>query len=568
MTSTHPSRQHTDRPEPVIELDAVDPGDGHVHDGPAPCARCAAEATLNRPTRRWLDRLAARLGRRRAAPAADSVAGEQVWATELANPVVDDLDDVDDTWLAPEDPGDAEIDWDSEIPRRDPPSRSKWLDRWGWWENMAVGAWTTTRQAEALNLATTRRSGRHNGLMAGLNKSGRSMVIADPFELYGDAVSNINVCVIGDIGKAKSSLIKTVYLLRQLIPGRQIVIIDKKLQNGVGEYTPTAQALGVTTIRFASSDAESGACLNLLDPMIATLGEHAKGLAGVTPAGQINLVQAVLEDTMGRALESTEIAAVSRGLEVVNAEARAEHREATIRDLSRWLLDPPADPDHFGQLWAEEARRWGRDPGLALDRLASGDLKGLVDQPTSANVREALKHQMVHFDISGLPTNGPAVRVVMTVINTLLANICAARSSAFKQTILIVEEGWHTAVGSTGEVFQANMKLSRGLGLSTVSAFHHISDLPEDSPARALMREAGIVFLYGQERETDALETARMYHLPAGTKNVLMALRQGDCLVKIGSAPPIFMTHVRSPLEVELTNTDKAITGNRELHAA
>ena len=554
MTTTH---------QPTPQSPETSHHGEHEHTGPE-CHYCAADAVLTRPRRRWLDRLARRLRRRHDIEVVDVETTAAVVDGELANPIVDDTVD-DAPWLAPEDPDDlSTVVWDNEIPRRSPPHRSKWLDRWGWWENHSVGAWTTTRQAEALNLATTRRSGRHNGLMAGLNKSGRAMVIADPFELYGEAVSNINVCIIGDIGKSKSSLIKTAYLLRQLLPGRQIVVLDKKLQQGRGEYTPIARALGVTSIRFASGeDNAESACLNLLDPMIATLGEHAKGQAGVTPAGQINLVRAVLEDTMGRPLESTEIAAVSRGLEVVNAEAKRDDREATIRDLSAWLLNPPADDEHFGDLWAQEARRWGRDPGLALERLATGDLKGLVDRPTSEQVHEALKHQMVHFDISGLPTNGPAVRVVMTVINTLLANICAARSSAFKQTILIVEEGWHTAVGSTGEVFQANMKLSRGLGLSTVSAFHHISDLPEESPARALMRESGIVFLYGQDRDADAAETARMYHLPAGSAHVLMALRPGDCLVKIGSAPPIFMTHVRSPLEVELTDTDKAITGSR-----
>ena len=149
----------------------------------------------------------------------------------------------------------------------------------------------------------------------------------------------------------------------------------------------------------------------------------------------------------------------------------------------------------------------------------------------------------------------------MTVINNLLANVLASRSAQHMQTVLIVEEGWDVADGSTGKVFRENMKLSRGLGLSTCSAFHHISDLPTDSPARALMKEAGIVFLYGQDRVEDAEETARMYHLPPGSTEIIMSLAKGHCLVKYGSADPILLQHVRSDIEITLTDTDEVIKG-------
>ncbi len=47
--------------------------------------------------------------------------------------------------------------------RRAPPRRNKWLDRWGWYEPRPEGVWSTTRQGEALNLATTRKNVRHEG---------------------------------------------------------------------------------------------------------------------------------------------------------------------------------------------------------------------------------------------------------------------------------------------------------------------------------------------------------------------------------------------------------------------
>lgn len=443
--------------------------------------------------------------------------------------------------------------------RRHPPTRKKWLDRWGWYELRTEGAWTSTRQGEALNLATMRRSVRHEGLLTGLNKISQSGVITDPFALYGSEIENINIAIIGDIGKAKSSLIKTAMCVRQLaLPNRQVVVIDKKRQGSKGgEYSGIADAMGAQSIRFRTGT--TGMRINLLDPAIATGVERADGVA---PAGQEALVGAVIEDTMGRTLVETEKAALGLALQVVNARAAHEDREPILMELAEELLGPTEGAGAtFGQLWSEESRRWGLNPGLALRELCLGDLKGLVDGATSPEVRQALDHPFVHFDVSALPNKGPALRVIMTVINTWLANVLASRSARHMQTLLLVEEGWHVADGSTGKVFRENMKLSRGLGLSTVSAFHHISDLPVESPARALMKEAGIVFLYGQDRVEDAEETARMYHLPPGSTEIIMSLAKGHCLVKYGNADPILMEHVRSDLEIELTDTDEVIKG-------
>lgn len=450
---------------------------------------------------------------------------------------------------------------DVEQYRRGVPKRRRMLDRYGWYEHRPEGAWTTTRQAEALNLATSRRSSRHEGVVAGLNIVSGELEILDPFALYGDAISGINVCVIGDIGQGKSALIKTAFGLRQLVADRQVVVLDKKPQSGCGEYTPIARTLGAASIRFRAGG--GGACVNLLDPAISTGGEHTGGLSGIVPAGQEALVLAVLADSMGRELDEREKSAVGLALELVNADARNQGRAPVIRDLAMRLLDPRTDDfDTVGGRWAERGLEWGLEPGLALLRLADRDLKGLVDAETSQEIRDSLDtHPLVHFDLSALPTDGPALRVVMTVINTWLANRLAARSSRFAQTILVVEEGWHVAQGSTGEVFQTNMKLSRGLGLCTVSAFHHISDLPVDSPARALMQEASIVVLMGQGREDDVRETCRMYRLPPGTEETLMRLGRGQALVKIGRRDPFLLQHIRSPLEAELTDTDRAVKG-------
>ncbi|WP_153345358.1 ATP/GTP-binding protein [Nocardia aurantia] len=446
------------------------------------------------------------------------------------------------------------------------PRRRRLLDRHGWYEPRPEGAWTTTRQAEAWNLATNRRRTRTDGVLAGLNTISQEAEIVDAFASYGAETSGINIVVIGDIGRGKSSWIKTVCVLRQLVAGRQVVVLDKKPQAGVGEYTSIATSLGAQSIRFRTGG--TGARLNLLDPAISTGGDHTGGLEGVVPAGQEALVLAVLTDAMGRRLDEREKAAVGAGLAKVTVAARGTGRDPVIRDLAMQLLDPdPADGADFGPRWSTRALEWGLEPGLALLRLADRDLRGLVDAPTSPAVRDALDtHPLVHFDVSALPTDGPALRVVMTAANTWLANRLAARSSRYQQTILVVEEGWHVAAGSTGEIFRANLKLSRGLALSTVSAFHHPADQPAGSPARSLMAEASIVVLFGQSRADDALDTVRLYRLPEGTEDTLMRLGRGQALVKIGSRDPFLLTHIRSPYEIALTDTDAAITGVASPH--
>ena len=67
----------------------------------------------------------------------------------------------------------------------------------------------------------------------------------DPWELYGKELTSPNAVVIGIVGRAKSSLVKT-YVLRQAVFGRQAWIVDVK-----GEYDRLAEALGVQPIALS-----------------------------------------------------------------------------------------------------------------------------------------------------------------------------------------------------------------------------------------------------------------------------------------------------------------------------
>jgi hypothetical protein len=291
-------------------------------------------------------------------------------------------------------------------------------------------------------------------------------------------------------------------------------------------------------------------------------GEESRGVeAPQRPTGQMTLLRAVLAEALGRPVREREGKALRMALMAATCGARERARVPVVADIVHHLLRPsPTDAESLDRTPAE-LQEWGLDPAFALERFIEEDLAGLVDAETSPTVNLDHSSGFTHFDISALPPDGPALRIVMVLISTWQFNMLARRSERSEQTVNIVEEGWHVARGTVGEIFRRNTKTSRGLGLCTVAGFHHISDLPTDSPARSLLQEAATVFIYAQESHDDAAACVELYGLPAGTEETIMGLDQGTCLLKISSRDPVLVRHERSPREIDLTDTDGALLG-------
>ncbi|MGH8918002.1 MAG: ATP-binding protein, partial [Actinomycetes bacterium] len=108
------------------------------------------------------------------------------------------------------------------------------------------------------------------GVYIGRDAYGGSFVY-DPWELYGRELTSPNMLVIGQIGRAKSSLVKT-YVWRQSVFRRRAWIIDPK-----GEYGALADAFDVQPLAL-----EPGGTLRL-NPIGRQAGWQ----------GQLRLLQAV-----------------------------------------------------------------------------------------------------------------------------------------------------------------------------------------------------------------------------------------------------------------------------------
>lgn len=443
----------------------------------------------------------------------------------------------------------------------------------GMYDPAPIGALSTTRQMEVSLLAVPWAPTDHRGLIVGIDVDSGQIIIHDPFVSYPERVGDPNVCVIGDVGSSKSSLLKTWGVLRPLLMGRDIVVVDKKPQGSdatEGEYAPLSRLLGREPITFRIG--RRGVSLNLLDDNIApyldidpldanaaTLedSEDEVATADSRPENQNRLLRVVVETIMGRNLTPRE----GKALRTAHRRARQDAAEAektpTLRMLMQRLIDPHADDAALVHEGVDAMRAWGLDMAFEIERMISDDLAGLFDGETSESVR--LGTGLTVFDISQLPESGPAIPLVMMVVNTWLANHLYSQRAAGRKTHFIVEEAWHVVVGEVASVIRRNLKVSRGIGLGNWFAFHHVSDIPKNSAAETILKECSTVAVYMQKRSKDAKAAVEFFDLAAGSDHSIKRLTRGECLFKIGQKPALNLKHTRSDLEVILTDTDAAM---------
>ena len=182
----------------------------------------------------------------------------------------------------------------------------------------------------------------------------------DPWELYGRELTSPNAVVIGIVGRAKSSLVKT-YVFRQAVFGRQAWIVDVK-----GEYEPLAEALGVSPIALSPG---GGIRLNPLTPRGGPEAPAQPPLLGRRRGART-------------AAHAGGEARGSGGARACSSARRSTSRRCpSVVDV---LLHPTDGDgrrarDAGRELAAGRPRRWR----FALQRLCSGNLRGMFDGPTT-----------------------------------------------------------------------------------------------------------------------------------------------------------------------------------------
>jgi hypothetical protein len=364
----------------------------------------------------------------------------------------------------------------------------------------------------------------------------------DPWELYGRELTSPNAVVIGIVGRAKSSLIKT-YVFRQSVFGRQAWIVDVK-----GEYDRLAAAVGVRPISLSA-------------------GGRVK-LNPLTPRGgaerQLNLLYSVAAAALERPLTPEEKRAGQEALVVL---ARRSDGEPTLPEVVDVLLHPTAEMVEALAMDLSEIAYAVRPMAFSLDQLCSGNLKGMFDGPTTPGLD--LDGPLVILNLRAvLNSHTTALGILMTCATAWLqAQIEAETDQRSVKRIVVVDEAWRILSNlGIGEWLQQSFKLSRGHGTQNVVVMHRLSDLRaagaegsrEVRLAEGLLADAETKVVYAQppDQVTQARELLGLSDTEA---ELLPHLRRGWALWKVGQRS-FLVQHRLSAFERDIVDTDARMT--------
>ncbi len=371
----------------------------------------------------------------------------------------------------------------------------------------------------------------------------------DPWELYRlNKVTNPNMVVAGQIGRGKSSLVKT-YIWRQSAFGRRAVVIDPK-----GEFTPLAEQMGGTVIRLEPG---SSVRLNPLDP-----GPAAASLPDEEVARrQDQVLMSLAEAALRRDLQPEERTAIV----LARSEAARILNEPTIGDVVDILLSPPASLAASVNTTSARLAERSRDAALELRRLCEGDLKGMFDGPTTVDVD--WDGPIVVLDLSALGNSGDALGLVMACAMAWLHSAIARADGV--QRILLLDEAWYLLSNlALARWLRSMFKLSRQYGLSNIIVVHRMSDLEaaggEGSEstriAQGLLSDTETRVVYAQS-DGEVADTRRLLGLTDAEAEVLPRLGRGVALWKVRQQTFI-VDHRIGDLEWDIIDTDQSMRAN------
>jgi len=389
----------------------------------------------------------------------------------------------------------------------------------------------------------------HRGVLIGRDVLGGSFVY-DPFELYrAGVVTNPNMVVIGQIGRGKSSFVKS-YLWRQAVFGRSAWVIDPK-----GEYGPLCEAWGVAPVALRPGGPVR---LNPLDTGGASADDPGDGPAVRRTA----LTASLAVSCLGRDLLPRERAAIDAALDAAaTAAARRSLASPTLPLVVDALLDPGARAAADLRTTRTVLVEDGRDVALELRRLVHGDLRGMFDGPTTEGLR--LDGPLVVLDLSAV-YHSPALGVLMACAAAWLQSAVEARHR--NRILLVVDEAW-AILGNLGVArwLQSSWKLSRAMGVANIAVLHRLSDLASVGAAgseqvglaEGLLADSETRVVYAQS-PGEVARTGELLGLTDTEADLVSTLQRGTALWKVGRRS-FLVEHRLGPGEAWMVDTDRAM---------
>jgi len=366
----------------------------------------------------------------------------------------------------------------------------------------------------------------------------------DPWVLYARGVlTNPNMLVAGQVGRGKSSFVKS-YLWRQQVFGRRAWIVDPK-----GEYGPLAAACGVTPISIGPGSPVR------LNPLDAGPGFAELGVEEVTRR-RVGLLTSLAAASLRRPLTPEEQTACDLAVRVASA---GQPDTVTLPDIVSALLwpDQRAAAEIASDVTTLAAA--SRQVALELRRLCQGDLAGMFDGPTTAGLD--LDAPVVVLDLSALYGSDAMGLFMLCATAWLQASFSIARRD--ERRIVVVDEAW--AILRDTQIarwLQASWKLSRQYGVANIAVIHRLSDLQAAGAAgseqarlaEGLLADSETRVVYGQS-SSEVRPARELLGLTDIEAEILPELGRGVALWRVG-VRSFLVEHRLGAQEAPLVDTD------------
>lgn len=397
-----------------------------------------------------------------------------------------------------------------------------------------------------------------DGPLIGTEVYSRSAFTFSLHELYrAKAVTAPNMAVTGEIGSAKSSLLKCL-AFRGIPFGTRFYTCDYK-----GEYEHLAKLAGITPVRVGPG---LGVVMNPLAGIRRHPGQTEQQWRHIQRARRLLLLEGLLEIQLGGRLTEPERSLLEYAVDAVTHEHDATPGRMATPTLSG-VLAATGRPEQ----WAHRLDRLAypldtfvadsRRVRLALERLVSGALGGVFDGPESSAAQLDFDQAGAVLDLRAIRSSDAMTAMAMTCAHSWLEAELSApdtppRVCFYDEFALIARH--LPLIRRTRE----QLKLARALGVANVLAFHRFSDLAASGSAdseqvriaRGLIEDCGVRVSYRQA--TGSLEQAREFLGTSDTEtDLLRYLRQGIGLWKIG-VHSFVVKHQLSRAETTMVHTD------------
>lgn len=383
-----------------------------------------------------------------------------------------------------------------------------------------------TRNMDTTSIATTfpfvsSELTMDEGIMYGINKYNRSLVIFDRFQL-----ENYNSVIFAKSGSGKSYMVK-LEVLRGLMFGIESIIIDPEK-----EYETLCETIGGSYISFSQDGASK------LNPFELS-GLYEEGEDELR--GKILSLHGLIRLMVGGEINSEEDSILDRALILTYKE------KGITPDPATHVNEPPLMEDLYKILkgMAEDS---AHSLASKLEKYIRGSAAGIFDRKSNVEINNTF----TVFSIRDLSDELRPIAMYM-----MLEFIWTRIKKNRKKRFLVIDEAWWMMQYPDAARFLYSVaKRARKyyLGLTTIT--QDIDDFLSSDYGRAIVQNSSIsIFLKQSPSSVDKLQ--KLFYLSDGEKNYLLSVGIGEGLFFAGS------NHVALEV-VSSSNEHKIITSNPE----